>query len=124
FFEAAWPILEKILSFGRQPETGVLLAPTAHHFVELLNGVLKYDPARILGVAAEVVTFGSRFHYNLDSLAMGEIVSLVEAILADYREAVQDDVAVKDLLTVLDAFVEAGWPQALGLVWRLDELYR
>jgi hypothetical protein len=55
---------------------------------------------------------------------MGEIVKLVEAILADYRDAVQDDNSVKSLLTILDAFVEAGWPQALNLVWRLDELYR
>jgi hypothetical protein len=124
FFQDAWPVLEKILSFGKQPDTGVLLAPTAHHFIELLRGVLKYDPARILGIAAEVVTFSRRFNYNLDSLAMGEIVNLVEQILADYREAVQDDAAVKSLLTLLDAFVEAGWPQALNLVWRLDELYR
>jgi hypothetical protein len=124
FFQEAWPVLEKILNFRNNPETGVLLAPTAHHFVELLRGVLKYDPARIVGVAADVVNFSKRFNYNLDVLAMGEIVGLVEAILADYREAIQDDKAVQNLLSLLDAFVEAGWPQALNLVWRLDELYR
>jgi hypothetical protein len=55
---------------------------------------------------------------------MGEIVKLVESILADYRESVNDDESVKNLLTILDAFIEAGWPEALNLVWRLDELYR
>lgn len=86
--------------------------------------MLQYDPARILGIAAEVVTFSRRFNYNLDSLAMAEIVKLVESVLADYREAVQDDSSVKSLLTILDAFAGAGWPEALNLVWRLDELYR
>jgi hypothetical protein len=124
FFQDAWPVLEKVLSFGKGSEAGVLLAPTAHHFIELLNGVLRYDPSCVLGIAAEVVTFSRRFNYNLDSLAMDEIVKLVSAILVDYREAVQDDTSVKYLLTILDAFVEAGWPQALNLVWRLDELYR
>lgn len=124
FFQAALPVLEKVLSFGKQQETGMLLAPTAHHFMEILNGMLRYDPALVLRLAAEVVTCSKRFNYNLDSLALGEVVKLVEAILADHREEVQDDASVKNLLEVLDAFVEAGWPEALQLVWRLDEIYR
>jgi hypothetical protein len=123
-FQQALPLLEKILSFGKQPETGTLLAPTAHHFVELLNGVVGHDPKLIIRMTADVILASKRFNYNLDSLAMGEIVKLVEAILADYRESVQDDTSIKNLLTVLDAFIEAGWPEALNLVWRLDEIYR
>jgi len=124
FFQAALPILEKVLSFGKEPETGILLAPTAHHFMELLNGMLRYEPALVLRLAAEVVTCSKRFNYNLDSMALGEVVKLVESILTDYREEVQDDASVKNLLGVLDAFVEVGWPEALHLVWRLDEIYR
>ncbi len=92
--------------------------------MELLNGVLRYDPALVLRIAAEVVIFSKRFSYNIDSMAMEEIVKLVESILADYRDKVQDDASIKNLLEILDAFVEAGWPQALNLVWRLDEIYR
>jgi hypothetical protein len=57
-------------------------------------------------------------------MAMGEVVKLVESILADYRNKVQEEASIKNLLELLDAFVEAGWPDALNLVWRLDEIYR
>ncbi len=124
FFRDSLPVLETVLNFGKQPETGMLLAPTAHHFMELLNGVLRYDPPLVLRLAAEVVVCSKPFGYNLDSMAMRETVKLVEAILADYRDKIQDEPSIKNLLEVLDAFVEAGWPEALNLVWRLDEIYR
>jgi hypothetical protein len=124
FFFQALPILEKILEFGKHPEIGMLLAPTAHHFMELLNGVLRYDPALVLRMATDVVISSKPFNYNLDSMAMREIVKLVESILADFRSKVQDEASVKNLLELLDAFVEVGWPEALSLVWRLDEIYR
>jgi hypothetical protein len=57
-------------------------------------------------------------------MAMREVVKLVESILADYRDKVQEESSIINLLGVLDAFVEAGWPEALNLVWRLDEIYR
>jgi hypothetical protein len=124
YFHDALPILEKVLSFGRQKETGMLLAQTAHYFMQLLNGVLRYDPQVVLRMASEVVICSKRFGYNLDSLAMSETVKLVESVLADHRERVQEEASVKNLLELLDAFVEAGWPDALNLVWRLDEIYR
>jgi NACHT domain len=124
FFHEALPILERVLDFGKQQETGVLLAPTAHRFMELLNGVLGYDPALTVRMAAEVVRCSKRFGYNLDSMATAETVRLVESILADYRSEMQDDQSIKHLLEILDAFAEVGWPEALKLVWRLDEIYR
>jgi hypothetical protein len=124
FFRDALPVLEKVLSFGKQPDTGMLLAPTAHHFMQLLNGVVRYDPSLVLRLAAEVVSCSKRFQYNLDSLAIGETVKLVESVLADHRAEAQDDASVRNLLSLLDAFVEVGWPEALNLVWRLDEVYR
>jgi NACHT domain len=124
FFQDILPVLQKVLSFGLQPETGMLLAPTAHYFMQLLNGMLPYDPRMVLRLAAEVISCSKRFSYNLDSLALGEVVKLIESILADFTENVQDDDSVNHLLSVLDAFAEAGWPDALSLVWRLDEIYR
>ena len=75
-------------------------------------------------MAADVVRCSKRFNYNLDSMAMGEVVKLVECILADYRDKIQDELSIINLLELLDAFVEVGWPEALNLVWRLDEIYR
>jgi hypothetical protein len=124
FFHDCLPLLDKVLSFGKQQGMGMLLAPTAYHFMELLNGVLRYDPPLVLRLAAQVVNCSKPFGYNLDSMAMRETVKLIESILADYRDMIQDESSIRNLLEVLDAFVEAGWPEALNLVWRLDEIYR
>jgi len=48
----------------------------------------------------------------------------VESILANYRTEIADDASLTDLLEILDAFAEVGWPEASWLVWRLDEIYR
>lgn len=124
FFRASLPLLSKVLSFGNEPEAGVLLAPTAHYFMELLNGVVRYDPALVLHMAADVVRSSQRFNYNLDSMAMKETVQLVETLLADHRTEIRSEDSIKDLLGLLDSFIDAGWPDALNLVWRLDEIYR
>ncbi len=124
FFTDILPILQRVIDFGLVKETGMLLASTAHHFMQLLNGVLNYDPPLVLRLASEVVTSSKRFDYTIDSMAMRETVTLVETILADHRESIQDASSINNLLNLLDAFVEVGWPEALHLVWRLDEIYR
>ncbi len=124
FYFAVKPLLEQILSFTLDEQSGVLFAPTAHHFMELLNGVLRYDPRGVLHMAAGVAKSSSRYGYNLDSLAIRETVKLTEAVLADYRHEVREGEPLRDLLTLLDVFAEAGWPDALRLIWRLDEVYR
>jgi hypothetical protein len=124
FFYDVLVILERIVAFALDEKAGILFAPTAHHFIQLINGVIKYDPRAALRLASEVVRASKPFNYNLDSLAMKEVVRLVESVLADYRSEIQDEQSIRFLLNLLDAFVEAGWPDALQLVWRLDEIYR
>ena len=124
FYFKVKPLLEQVLAFALDKENGVMFAPTAHHFMELLNGVLKYDPKGVLHMAAGVAKSSKPSGYNLDSLAIREVVKLVEAILADYRDEVRDGESLRDLLNLLDIFAETGWPDALRLVWRLDEVFR
>lgn len=124
FYFKVKPLLERVLAFALDKENGVMFAPTAHHFMELLNGVLKYDPKGALHMAAGVAKSSKPAGYNLDSLAIREVVKLVEAILADYRDEVRDGESLRDLLNLLDIFAETGWPDALRLVWRLDEVFR
>jgi hypothetical protein len=124
FYFKVKPLLEQVLAFALDKENGVMFAPTAHHFMELLNGVLKYDPKGVLHMAAGVAKSSKPAGYNLDSLAVREVVKLVEAILANYRNEVQDGESLRDLQNLLDIFAETGWPDALRLVWRLDEVFR
>src|SRR5215213_3128971 len=101
------------VSFSSKEEPdSFLLAPTAQHFMELLNGVLKYDPRGVLHLAASVAQASKPYGYNLDSLAARQVVALVEAALADHRGEIRDGEALRDLLNLLDTFADTGWPDA------------
>jgi hypothetical protein len=125
FYWIIKPILESILGVDKNSQDEfIVLAPTAHHFMELLNNVLPFDPEGVVHMAAVLAIVSKPTGYNFDSLAIEEVVRLVETVLASYRYEVRKDKPLEDLLTLLDTFAEAGWPQALRLVWRLDEIFR
>jgi hypothetical protein len=73
FYFKVKPLLEQVLAFALDKENGVMFAPTAHHFMEFLNGVLKYDPKGVLHMAAGVAKSSKPSGYNLDSLAIREV---------------------------------------------------
>ena len=123
FYNEIKPLMEQVIAFA-EGENGVMFAPTAHHFMELLTSCLSCNPKEVLHLAAGVARSSERFGYNLDSLAVAEVVKFVEIILADHREEVRDGQGLKDLLALLDIFAKTGWSDALRLVWRLDEVFR
>ena len=122
FFFRVEPILNQILDFGL--DRGFVLAPTVHHFMELLNEVVQFDAARAVVMAARAARAGESADYNIDALAVREVVQLVERVLADHRGEVQEAAALQALMDLLDVFAATGWPEAIQLVWRLDELFR
>jgi hypothetical protein len=124
FYWSVKPLLEHALSFATDQVNGLLFAPTAHHFMKMLNGVIKYDPKGVLHMAACVAESSKPMGYNIDPLAIREVVKLVETTITDYRLEVREDKSLQDLLALLDVFAESGWPEAIQLVWRLDELFR
>ncbi len=123
FYNEIKPLMEQVIAFA-EGENGVMFAPTAHDFLELLTSCLSCNPKEVLHLAAGVARSSERFGYNLDSLAVAEVVKFVEIILADHREEVRDGQGLEDLLNLLDIFAKTGWSDALRLVWRLDEVFR
>jgi len=124
YYFAIKPLLELIVQFALSKENGVLFAPTAHYFMQLLNGVLRYDPKGVLSLAAGVAASSEPTGYTLDPFAITEVVKIVEAVLADYRYDFRDGQPLLDLMNLLDIFAKTGDAQALELVWRLDEIFR
>jgi hypothetical protein len=52
-------------------------------------------------------------------------VRIIERFLAEYRSLFQENIECRDaLIEVLDIFVQAGWPQAQRLTYRLEEIFR
>ena len=123
FYNEVKPLMEQVIAFA-EGENGLLFAPTAHRFMQLLTNFLTCNPKEVLHLAEGVARSSERFSYNLDPLAVAEVVKFVEIILADYREEVRDGQSLEDLLNLLDIFAKTGWSDALRLVWRLDEVFR
>lgn len=124
FYLEIKPILSLILEESRRSSVPTVFAPTAHHFMELISGVLSYDVSGVLKMAADLLGVSESSNYNLDSMAMSEVVKLTEATLADHRSELQNNENITNLLRLLDSFAKTGWSDALRLVWRLDEIYR
>jgi len=124
YYNAIKPILDKIVVELTSDGLGFMLAPTAHRLIEMLHGLLPYDPKGVVHLASLVAVAGSRAGYQIDSLAVTECVELVETLLADYKYEMRDPGVLADVLALLDTFANVGWPTALQLVWRLDEVFR
>ncbi len=125
FYHEVKPLMNQVIDFAKDPESGLMFASTAHYFIQLLKSFLICDSKGVLHLAQSVVSSSERFGYTFDSIAVMDIVQLVEIVLADYRHVVRDDdECMKDLLNLLDLFAKIGWTDALNLVWRLDEVFR
>ncbi|HOX25606.1 MAG TPA: ATP-binding protein [Candidatus Krumholzibacteria bacterium] len=124
FYRFIKPLLEQVIRVSDGEGGGVFFARTAHHFMELLNGVLEYDPRGVLHMAHRLAAISQAGRYHFDSMAVNEVVKLVESTLANHRAEVGDGECLDDLLGLLDIFAAVGWPEALRLVWRLDEVFR
>ena len=124
FYNEVKPLMKKVIAFAQDKESGVMFAGTAHYFMELLTSFLRCNPKEVLHLAEGVAKSSERFDYNLDSLAVEDVVKLVEIVLADHRNEVRDGQSLEDLLNLLDIFAKTGWADALRLVWRLDEVFR
>jgi hypothetical protein len=98
---------------------------TVHHLIETLQSLLEIDPRQVLLRITSIVEAGKGGGYQSESLAVELIVGVVNRIFADYRPMLQDYQEMRTaIVTMLDIFVEAGWPQAIQLTYRLDEIFR
>jgi hypothetical protein len=104
---------------------------TAHQMVQILHHLLNCSPSEIFLLATESIrNSASQGRFQYESLAVGDVVKLIQRVLADYRYIFrgeaggQESECLKALLEVLDLFVEAGWAEARQLTHRLEEIYR
>jgi hypothetical protein len=118
------PLIELLTSRSSIPGSHHLAPGTAHHLMEMLNGVLAYDPAYVVTYAAAVCRASSALSYQFDAMAVAELVKLVEHVLADHKEILRETPVANALGEMLDLFVRAGWPQAMQLTFRLDQAVR
>lgn len=117
FLKELGPALDELAGLG--------FPRLVHHLLETLEFLVDVDPAGIFLRIGRVVRAGERSGYQYESLAAGLIVRLVERYLAEYRFVLRDDPEyLRTLLEILDLFVEAGWPSARRLTYKMEEIFR
>jgi hypothetical protein len=117
FYKEAGPILDELADIGFPSVT--------HHLLETLEAFIPLDPRGVFLRLGRVVSAGQKGGYQYESLASDLIVKLVERYIAEYRTLLRDDQECqKTLIKVLDIFVQAGWPSARRLTYRLEEIFR
>ena len=100
-------------------------AAVAYHLVELYEHLAGSAPELVFDKVADLVVGPAASDgYHYESLALDTVARLVRRYLADYR-AVFDDVGRRArLVSVLELFSNAGWPEALRLLYELPDLLR
>jgi hypothetical protein len=93
--------------------------------LETLEFFIPLDPGGVFHCIGRVVRGGQQGGYQYESLAADLMVRLVERYLAEHRTLLREDAECRQtLIDILDIFVQAGWPTARRLAYRLDEIFR
>jgi len=122
FWQEATPLLAKL---AEEPHPH-----TAYQVVQTLRYLLPCAPRKVFILAAQSIRNSSeKADFQYESLAVSEVVALIQRALADHpdiflSDAGQASKCLDELLRVLDLFVEAGWSEARQLTHRLEEIYR
>ncbi|HEY8929574.1 MAG TPA: SMEK domain-containing protein [Mucilaginibacter sp.] len=116
-------LLGLILAESKKIKKGFMVAHSGYYLMQLLNFLLPADPAYILGLAADTVTFAAENNFTYDQTTMQESMKLVERILADYKGLLKEKQHFNGLLSILDHFANSGWLEALELIWKLKEIF-
>ncbi len=125
FYFRIKPIYEKIIGLSESiPNGGMITGHTAHYFIQSLNEMLSDDPEEILGMITKITTLSLASHYTFDSFAIQQMVALTEKLLADHRDILLKDENFRNLIQLLDIYINSGWVDALELLWKLDEVFK
>lgn len=103
----------------------VSFAPAAYELLGLFYFMVPADPKQNLLWAKRLIDSAKAGRFHMDTLAAERAVAFIELYLADFKEIFRDDSESQHaLMSILDVFVEQGWPSAQPLIVRLDEVYR
>jgi hypothetical protein len=95
---------------------------TTYYLLQLVERLVDVDPAGAFDLAASSLRAGRKSGYQYESLGVDLLVKLVGVFLADHKEIFEDADRRAALVDCLETFLEAGWPAARRLLYRLPEL--
>ncbi|OEC93383.1 hypothetical protein [Rhizobium sp. YK2] len=98
---------------------------TIYYLLQLLNFLSPGDPAMVFDLACHTLLHAGKLHgYQSEPLGADQFVTMIGRTIADHRELFDDPASRLALVEVLEVFVDAGWPAARRLLYRLPEALR
>lgn len=115
FVREAQPVLEQIGEYA--------IPHTVYYLLQLVEKVIDYAPQIAFDVTSHaLLNGGARTGYQFDPLGVDLFVNLVGRFLADHKDIFQAPQTRAALIACLECFLDAGWPAARRLLYRLPEL--
>lgn len=98
---------------------------TLHHLIELYEFLIPGDPVTVFDeIHTVLLGRGAEEGYHYESLGNTAVVGIVQRYIADHRSIFEDEERRARLVAILRLFSQAGWPEALKLLYELPELLR
>jgi hypothetical protein len=117
--------LIELLTASRADEDALCVTPRAADLLlQTLDAVLPFDPTFVVLRVANVCRAGSKLSYEFDQQGISHFTKFVEHVLADHKDVLRDARTASALFEALDVFVNAGWPEAMRLVFMMDQHIR
>lgn len=117
-------LLETLIENIKKYDNLFLHANNIHCIIQYLKFIFAYDPVNIIKTVSFFVLEGVKTGYRNDSLAVNEVLDIINTIFVDFKPILHDSDVSSDMIKILDTFIDAGWSQAIDLIWRLEEVYR
>ncbi|PRE64313.1 hypothetical protein C6P82_17190 [Burkholderia multivorans] len=98
---------------------------TLHYLLQMLGYLADGAPDAVFAKISRILLGRAADEgYHFESLAVDELVSLVERYLADHRVLFEANERRQQLIKIVELFATVGWPKALKLLYDLPDLLR
>lgn len=117
FFKEGRPLLDQLAR--------VEFCNIAHDVLQTLEFLIPHDPVGVFRMIHQSIMAAQRDGLQYESMAADLVVGIIERYLAEYRGLLFQRADVRsELLDILDVFATSGWPKAIRLINRLDQVVR
>ncbi|WP_310047318.1 ATP-binding protein [Pseudomonas fluorescens] len=94
---------------------------TTYYLLQLVERLVDVNAGITFDLAITILQSSTRRGYQNDTLGVDLLVKLVGIFLADHKEIFEDSERRAQLIDCLEIFMDAGWPAARRLLYRLPE---
>ncbi|MBK7844498.1 MAG: ATP-binding protein [Bdellovibrionales bacterium] len=123
YFQSISKLIDSIVETA--VATKYLDAGATHYFVQMMGNIVEYLPRSVIFWTHKLVTVSKTGDYHIDSMAVKEVVELVETLLSMHKNELSKNAdELESVIHLLDIFAEVGWPEALKATWKLDSVFR